>query len=339
MESSTSLRAGVARADITPPVGAILVGFSDPERRATHVRDPLYATALVLDDGQTRAAIISCDLIYVHPSVARSVGALVQVQTGIASDRVLICGSHTHSGPAACDHPGAQPIDRSYVAILPFLLAGAVVEAAAQLEPVRLRWGTARSAVAVNRRERRADGRVVLGHNPSGPVDQLVRVACLDQLESGPPLALLVNYACHPVTLGDRSKAVSADYVGHTRTVVERATGSTMLFLQGACGDINPRFGPGVDDGSVQILGIELAGAVLAAAKETGGQDAGVVQYEAVFGFQIGRKIAELAIFPPAGGAINYEHPRPVAAGQRFLSDEIVGEMVVEVGKKHVSPL
>ncbi|MGH2346203.1 MAG: neutral/alkaline non-lysosomal ceramidase N-terminal domain-containing protein, partial [Chloroflexota bacterium] len=253
------------RAGITPPIGAILVGFSDPERRATHVRDPLYATALVLDDGQTRAAIISCDLIYVHPSVARSVGALVWEQTGIAAGQVFICCSHTHSGPAACDHPGAQPIDRSYVAMLSFLLADAVAEAAAQLEPVRLRWGTARSAVAVNRREMRADGRIVLGHNPSGPVDPLVRVACLDRLESDPPLALLVNYACHPVTLGERSRVVSADYVGHTRTVVEHATGSCMLFLQGACGDINPRFGPGADNGSVQTLGLDLAGAVLAA--------------------------------------------------------------------------
>ena len=51
------------------------------------------------------------------------------------------------------------------------------------------------------------------------------------------------------------------------------------------------------------------------------------------------RKIAKEAVFPLAGGAIDDEHPRPGAVGQGFLGDEIVGEMVVEIGKKHYLPL
>ena len=75
---------------------------------------------------------------------------------------------------------------------------------------------------------------------------------------------------------------------------------------------------------------------MLAAAVEAGGQDAGIVEDEAVVGCQIGREIAEHAVFPPAGGAIDDEHPRPGAVGEGFLGDQIVGEVVVEVGEAHV---
>jgi hypothetical protein len=72
---------------------------------------------------------------------------------------------------------------------------------------------------------------------------------------------------------------------------------------------------------------------------EAGRQDAGIVEDEAVLGCEERREIAERAIFPLAGGAIDYQHPRPRAVGQRFLGDEIVGEVIVEVGKKHLTLL
>ena len=57
---------------------------------------------------------------------------------------------------------------------------------------------------------------------------------------SAAPLAVVVNYACHPVSLGGQMRLVSADFPGVAREVVERLVGGTALFLQGACGDINP---------------------------------------------------------------------------------------------------
>jgi hypothetical protein len=203
---------------------------------------------LVVADGRDRVALLSCDTQYIHPTLADAVRASAAAATGMAADHVLICCSHTHLGPALYVHPGAAPIDRAYVTNLRFVLAGAVVAAASAVRPVRLSWGTAPTHAAVNRRERRPDGRVVLGHNPAGPVDPLVGVLRLDGPD-GRPLATLVSYACHPVTLGGASRAISADYVGHLRQGVEAATGSTMLFVQGACGDINPRLGPARDEG------------------------------------------------------------------------------------------
>jgi hypothetical protein len=133
-----------------------------------------------------------------------------------------------------------------------------------ELQPVRMRWGAADSDIGINRREVRPDGRVVIGHNPAGPVDRAVRVARFDR-QDGRPLAILVNDACHPVVFGSDSMAISADYVGHTRAVVEHATGAVMLFVQGACGDINPRLRATPGGRQAETLGVELAGAVLTA--------------------------------------------------------------------------
>jgi hypothetical protein len=61
---------------------------------------------------------------------------------------------------------------------------------------------------------------------------------------SGNPIALLVNYACHPVIFGPDSLLYSADFPGvMTRVVENTITGKVLcFFLQGGAGDINPLF-------------------------------------------------------------------------------------------------
>src|SRR5262249_3689435 len=78
---------------------------------------------------------------------------------------------------------------------------------------------------------------------PTSPVDPTVSVLRLDDA-SGKPLAILVNYACHPVVLGSDNLRYSADYPGVTERVVEEQLGGSplALFLQGGDGDINPYY-------------------------------------------------------------------------------------------------
>jgi hypothetical protein len=58
---------------------------------------------------------------------------------------------------------------------------------------------------------------------------------------SGKIMATMVNYACHPVSLGGGNKLISPDYYGAMREVVERDTGGApCLFLHGASGDMTP---------------------------------------------------------------------------------------------------
>lgn len=255
----TQLYAGVGRANLTPAIGAWLVGFRGRASECTAIHDDLYATALVLANGDEKVAIVSCDLIAVHPQVVAEVRELVRSTTDIPARNVMICCSHTHSGPPGYAVEGSHAIDRAYAAYLPFRLAGAVRLANDNLRPARLGHGSGEAAIATNRRQVIGEGRTILGANPDGPLDREVGLLRIDSAE-GDPLATLLNYACHPVILGPSSLVVSADFVGRTREVVEGATGAPMLFLQGACGDINPLGGVTEDYRGCERLGTVLAG-------------------------------------------------------------------------------
>jgi hypothetical protein len=131
-----------------------------------------------------------------------------------------------------------------------------------RLQPARLAHDAGEVTIGINRREVTGPGTTILGENPAGPVDRSVGVLRVDTAD-GTPLASVVNYTCHPVILGPRSLAVSADFVGQTRSIVESATGVPMLFVQGACGDINPLGGVRPDDANLLRLGTILAGEVV----------------------------------------------------------------------------
>lgn len=259
---SGALLAGVGRSTITPAIGARLVGFAGRPSGCTSVHDDLKATAVVLQSGAECLAILSCDLLGVHQTLIQQIRQRVQETHGLAPDRLMICCSHTHSGPPGCAAPGMTDLDRRYVSYLPDLLAGTVAQAFTALTPARLGGGTGTTNIAINRRQKLPDGSMILGENPDGPIDRAVGVLRLDAV-SGSPLATIVNATCHPVILGPKSLAVSADFVGRTRAVVEQATGAPMLFLQGACGDINPRGGVQSDYANCVRLGGALAGDVL----------------------------------------------------------------------------
>jgi hypothetical protein len=284
-EPASSLLAGVARVVITPPVGIGLSGF-DGRLPSTGVHDDLTATALVLAEGESeapgadggepgtdrgaaganRVAIVAFDLLGMYgEETASAIRERVAADTGIPAERVLLCCSHTHYGPVMHDEAEGSdaPVARAYWATLPHQVAGVVGAAAGGLRPVTLACGRGSVRVGINRRERRPDGRIILGQNPEGTLDSEVLVWRLDlaeahlapdsppagRLRDGPPgwvrrgttpLAVVVNYACHPVSLGGQMRLVSADFPGVARGVVERLVGGTALFLQGACGNINP---------------------------------------------------------------------------------------------------
>ena len=230
-----TLQIGIARADITPPVGIAMVGFAGRDV-ARDVHDPLYATALVVDDGDTRLVLISLDLLQLMAGTVDAYRARIATITGIPPGRIILACTHNHYGPSV-DRDEADVVD-SYREHLSHVLAGVAARATDHLQPARIgiSWGL--SDIGINRRQWR-DGVIVLGNNPDGPVDRHVGVARIDT-EDGQPLATLVNFACHPVSQGGQMARISADFVGSGRSVLEQLTGAPCLYLQGACGDVNP---------------------------------------------------------------------------------------------------
>jgi neutral ceramidase len=239
------LRAGVARTTITPPLGSPLVGFAD-RGDSTGCHDELTATALVLESGQLRVALVACDLLYIRG--AAQMKQAISDATGIPPERVLLTASHTHYGPAldaeqeaaAALVPAAKwPLVAAYRQNLLFSLAGVVSVACQQLDDAVIGWAEGSAVIGINRRERLPDGSIILGNNPGGPCDHRVLVTRIDHAD-GRPLAVLLNTACHGVSLGSDCTDISADFPGVARELIERETGAACMFLQGAAGNINP---------------------------------------------------------------------------------------------------
>jgi neutral ceramidase len=110
------------------------------------------------------------------------------------------------------------------------------------MQPARIGAGAGTSRVGVQRRERGADGYDFLGEVPDGPIDPVVGVVRVDDLQ-GRPIAIMGAYGCHTVTVGPNAVVASPDYAGPLRRMVEQTLGGLCLFLQGGGGDIMPCWG------------------------------------------------------------------------------------------------
>lgn len=232
-----TLSAGVARRVITPPKGIYLIGYGDRSKGNVGVHDDLTATALVLDDGQTRLAIVALDILTINEFIVD------RVRARLAPTEVILCCSHTHSGPIAYADEKSPRRNFEYINLLVDRIVEAVQDAQSSLAPAQLEYSCGEGTVGINRREKMPDGRIEIGRNPQGPRDKSVQVVSVftDQ-GSGDRgrLATVVNYACHGTVLGPDNLLVSADWIGIMRDQVEQKLGGLTLFLQGAAANINP---------------------------------------------------------------------------------------------------
>ncbi len=238
-----TFKAGVEKVDITPPSGLSLWGYSDRKGPSTGVLDPLYARVLVLEASGQRLALVVVDL-------GRPFGptSLERLRNATRNDvsLLIVSATHTHSGPVIQDeYPGGTP---AWETALLEKIANAVEEACKHLANAQIGTGYGSAFIGHNRLRINSDGTVSwfernVTEVPTAPVDGTVSVLRVDSTD-GKPLAILVNYACHPVIFGSDNLQYSADFPGAMARTVEAAfEGKPLcLFLQGAPGDINPYY-------------------------------------------------------------------------------------------------
>lgn len=254
----TRLQAGAAAVDITPVEFPLNMpgGFSANGAESAH--DPLHARAVVFDDGATALAMVVVDNLGVAPEVQDEARALASEKTGIPVDRMLICSTHTHSGPPSNGKDGPAG---SYRKRLVAGIADSIIQAHAARQPAAV--GAASHPLpeeVFNRRWYLKPGKMppnpfgkldtvkmnpgtspdVLDR-PAGPIDPDVMVISVRN-ERGRPLALFANYALHYVGATPKAQ-ISADYFGEFARLMPNRLGADERFVamlsNGASGDIN----------------------------------------------------------------------------------------------------
>ena len=232
------LRAGVAKAILTPYVGAFMAGFGGRDHGCEGVHDDLHARAVVLNSGDTTVALVGCDLIGLSPDSVVRIRERVEAETEIPADHVMVSCTHTHSGPTVgpLRHPG---LDHELVHVIERKIAGAIIAASRTMAEARFGVGKGNTRIGINRRERRADGTMALGKNPMGLIDEEIGVLRIDDA-GGRRLAMCVTHSCHPVVLGGSNYFISADYPGQVAALLEGVhPGVVCPYFNGTCGNIN----------------------------------------------------------------------------------------------------
>lgn len=265
MYGATTFRAGAALSNITPSIGGDIIGGFVPFP-ATHIHDELHARCCVLDDGQTRLALVVCDLLGIHRQVSEEARRLIQEHTKIPPECVMISATHTHSACSALGKDRLKPEQTldEYQQFVARRIADGVTRAVNNLRPAQLAFGTAEAPEHVfNRRWHMRPGTVPENPfgtidqvkmnppagspnllEPAGPTDPTISFIAVREPD-GSPIAVFAAYSLHYVG-GVGSGHISADYYGMFCEQLQKLVGVdkqdlpfVALLANGTSGDIN----------------------------------------------------------------------------------------------------
>ena len=228
----SNLLGGVAVGDITPHLGVSMGGYWLRPSVAQGVHDRLYVRAVVWSDGPNRTAMVVLDLVALHRDDVAMLRRRIADTSGISPQATLICCTHTHSGPLTYPYRGMGSMDADYMTLLADRVAQCVQNAHDKLEGVTLSYATVPFQLGYNRRS--------FAHQDSeAPLVGQLHAVRMDGAAG--PIASIFSHACHPVVLGAENCEISADFPGVAVSYLESKTGVPAIFLNGACGDVNPR--------------------------------------------------------------------------------------------------
>jgi len=235
----SDLKAGYGERIITPHIGIELSGYGYYlNRRAESVLDDLKVRVLFLSKGSKRVALISCDLLGFAVEFTDTVRKQIALEHNMACRNIVIACSHTHTGPASQPLRGLGTPEPSYLTKVAAAILQAVKCAAADQKDANLKCRVETiEPIGFNRRKMNFES-----------IDPLLKIAVFQREKEK---IYLLNYACHPVTLG-KSTAISADWPGALIKSMEKRS-NRAIFFQGFCGDIEPvsnlnRWGQGTKD-------------------------------------------------------------------------------------------
>ncbi|MFP6580958.1 MAG: hypothetical protein VCD00_00215 [Candidatus Hydrogenedentota bacterium] len=222
--ADAELRAGMGIRNVTPdPLLPISGGGGEPIP-SNDKRGELEIRALVVEQGDTRVAIVNAPYI----GFPRVLGDRVRDRVkSIPGSNIVIGATHSHSAPemyAFPDGKGGTWADLEYIDWVCTEVAKAIELAVVNLEPAKVKIATGE-----------AKGKIAYNYYAPKLYDPRVNVMQFLDAENK-PFITLVNYAIHPEVLGPNSGFVSPDLVGPLHDRIEELGGGQGIFMNGAQG-------------------------------------------------------------------------------------------------------
>jgi len=208
------------------------------------VHDDLYARALVLEDEDIWAVIVSVDLINLPKLSVIPIKKMIKEYCNIPEENIILHATHQHSGPFSYRFKEGIRND-DYWTVTEQKIAGSVYMALTNMEECLVGAGKSTLNYTLNRRVLQPDGSVLYlpshpGLVPNQPVDNEVGIISFMNLDDQ-PLVTMINYSCHPLIVGFLPRLISADFPGETVKQVERQVSGHAIFTNGASGNIHAK--------------------------------------------------------------------------------------------------
>jgi len=248
-DSNDQMKVGFSRVDITPPMGTLIRGHP-VSLPAKGVESNLYATAMYLNDGKSEVVFVSCDVVSVPNDMVRKIETDAAGATGIPAENIIICATHTHSGPSigGISIGGPSNTGESYLSKFKNKIVESIQQAKTNNISGNIYFAEGElEGYAFNRRFIMSDGTIEthpLKNNPhivkpEGPDSKDIFIWYLGNPE-GKPLGVAVNYACHATIMKRDNELISSDFPGKTVEYIDEHLGPGVmsLYLQGTCGNI-----------------------------------------------------------------------------------------------------
>ena len=259
---ASNMEIGFAKVNISPPMGIPMRGHPF-DFYAKGVESDLYANAMCIGDGKTSIMIVSCNVGGISNDMSARICRKIEQDLGVPASNVMVCATHTHSGPTTTPSRGNDLIN-GYCEKLETGIIQALKQAHHNMQrgKLTLAYGEL-PGIGFNRRFIMSD-RTIQTHPlkldshivaPEGPDSKDLFVFCAYD-EDGKPMGTAINFTCHATVMERRNENISTDYPGKLCEFVNSKLGpdAISLFMQGTSGNIcqvNPL------DGSHKEVGLE----------------------------------------------------------------------------------